>query len=101
MASGIYAQVNLTATTLTTVYTTVPTAATYNIRFCNRNSTSVAVRLAIGAAATPDNSEYIEYDAVIPGNGILEEQGIPIQASKLIVAYSSVASVSVAVWGVQ
>ena len=101
MATGLYAQADLLATTLTTVYTTVAAAATYNIRVCNRNVTSVAIRLALAAAATPSASEYIEYDAVIPANGVLEEQGIPLQAGKLIVAYSSAANVSVAVWGVE
>ena len=100
MASGIYAQSDLTATTLTTVFT-IAALGTYNIRLTNRNASSVTIRLALAATSTPSASEYIEYDAVIPANGVLEEQGIPLQVGKLIVAYSSVANVSVSVWGIE
>lgn len=101
MASGIYAQADLAATTNTTLLTTAANTGTYNVRFCNRNATAVTVRLAIAAAATPTGSEYIEYGSVIPAYGVLEDQALVIQAGKLIVAYSNAASVSVSVWGVE
>jgi len=100
MASGIYAQVDLAASTNTTVFTIV-TFGVYNIRFCNRNSTPVSVRLAYAATGTPGVTEYVEYGATIPANGVLEEQGVAVQAGKLIVAYSDTANVSVAVWGIE
>jgi hypothetical protein len=102
MATGIYGQVDLAAATNTTVYgPTVAAPGTYNIRFCNRNASAVTVRLSISASTTPANAEYIEYGTVIQGFGVLEEQGIPIQAGKYIQAYSDTANVSVSVWGVE
>ncbi len=102
MASGIYGQVDLAANTNTTVFgPTVAAPGTYNIRFCNRNGLAVAVRLALAASGTPAAKEWIEYDVVIPANGVLEEQGIPIQAGFYVVAYSNTANVSVNMWGVE
>ena len=102
MASGIYGQVDLAANVNTTVFgPTVAVPGTYNIRFCNRNATAVTVRLAIAASGTPVAKEYIEYGAVIPANGVLEEQGLPIQAGFYIVAYSDTANVSVNLWGIE
>jgi hypothetical protein len=102
MASGIYGQVDLAAATNTTVYgPTVPTKGVFNIRFCNRNSSAVSVRLSVSATSTPAAKEYIEYGALIPANGVLEDQGIPIQAGMYIQAYSDTANVSVNVWGVE
>lgn len=103
MASGIYGQVDLAASTYTTVFgPTVAAPGTYNIRFCNRNATAVTVRLAIApAAGTPGSTTFIEYGTPIPAYGVLEEQGIPIQATKYITAYSDTANVSVNVWGVE
>jgi hypothetical protein len=102
MASGIYGQVDLAAATYTTAFgPTVSAPGTYNIRFCNRNATACTVRLALAAAAgTPSSAEFIEFGTPIPAYGVLEEQGIPIQAGKYITAYSDSANVSVNVWGV-
>ena len=103
MAAGIYGQVDLAAATYTTAFgPTVAAPGTYNVRFCNRNATSVTIRLSVSAASgTPGNAEFIEYGAVVPANGILENSAIVIQASKYITAYSDTANVSVAVWGVE
>jgi hypothetical protein len=102
MAAGIYGQVDLAATTNTTAFgPTVAAPGTYNIRFCNRNATACTVRLSISASASPTAAEYIEYGTPIPAYGVLEEQGIPIQAGKYIQAYSDTANVSVNVWGVE
>lgn len=91
---------DLSATTLTTVYT-VPanTEAIVNINVCNRGSSAATVRLAIAEGATPGAEDYIEYDFEIPANGVLERTGRHMQASLLVVAYSSAASVSVVVDG--
>lgn len=100
MASGTLGQADLSATTNTTVYT-VPSGkvATFTVNICNRNSLPIAVRLAVAATGTPGNSEYIEYDAVIPANGVLERTGIVSTASKNVVVYSSAATCSVNVYG--
>jgi hypothetical protein len=100
MATGILGQSSPAATTNTTIYT-VPasTTATFNIGICNRGSAEITVRLAIAAAATPVNSEWLEYEAVIPANGVLERTGLVAQAGKLVVAYTSAATASISIFG--
>jgi len=103
MASGILGQSALSATTLTTVYT-VPasTVAVANITVLNRSSASPAsVRIALASGATPTDNEYIEYDASIPINGVLERTGIVLNASKRVVVYASTANTSVSVYGLE
>jgi hypothetical protein len=100
MASGILGQASPAATTNTTVYT-VPasTTATFSISICNRDTAACTVRLAIAATATPGNSEWIEYEASILGNGVLERTGLVAGAGKLVVAYSSSATTSISIYG--
>lgn len=100
MASGILATSAPDATTNTTVYT-VPssTTTTFNASFCNRGSNTARIRLAVCAAATPTNAEYLEYDVELPANSVIERTGIVAQASKLVVAYVSTANISVVLHG--
>jgi hypothetical protein len=100
MASGILGQSSPTATTNTTVYT-VPasTTATFTVSICNRSSSAITARLAIASTATPTDAEWIEYDASIPANGVLERSGIVAQAAEQVVAYVSAATASVNVYG--
>lgn len=100
MATGILGQSSPAATTNTTVYT-VPASktATFNINVCNRDSNAITVRLAIASTATPGNEEWIEYDASIPANGVLERTGIVAQPGERVVAYVSAATASVNVYG--
>ena len=100
MATGRLGGNDLAATTNTTVYT-VPAGkvASCTVRFCNRTSVAVSVRLAMAATGTPANAEYLEYDAVIPANGVLEDSGLILEAARLVVTYASAAGVSVNVYG--
>jgi hypothetical protein len=100
MASGTLGQSSLAATTNTTVYT-VPAAkiATFNLSVCNRSSTQATIRLAVAASGTPADAEYIEYDTVLEGNGVIERTGIVASATKNLVAFASTANVSVNVYG--
>lgn len=102
MASGRLGASDLSATTNTTVYT-VPadTLAAFCVNICNRNTSSITVRLALAASGTPSAGEYLEYDTVIMGNGVLERTGLVLDAGKLVVAYSSTANVSVVVVGIE
>lgn len=104
MASGRLGAQDLAAATNTIVCTgTSGTVTVVNVNLCNRNSTSVTVNLAIedGATGTPADEDYIEYDAIIPGGGVLERTGIVLTAEHSIVAYSSAASVSAVAWGIE
>ncbi len=59
----------------------------------------MSVRLAIASTGSPSNSEWLEYDALIPANGVLERSGLVAQATKNIVIYTSTANASVSVYG--
>lgn len=102
MASGILGQSAPLASTLTSVYT-VPGAGTsravFNVSMVNTSGNPIAVRLAIASAATPALSEYIEYDTVLPGNGVLERGGIVAQTGEIVVVFTSAATLSVSVYG--
>lgn len=103
MATGILGtQADLTAATLTSVYT-VPadtfTVATVSI--CNRGATSASVRIAVSSTGTPTNAEFIEYDSQITANGVLERTGLVLQAGKQIVIRSSAINVSATVMGIE
>ena len=100
MASGILGQSAPLATTNTTVYT-VPSAtvATFNISVCNTSSSSITVRIAVANSGTPLTAEYLEYNAVIPPNGVLERGGIVANAAENVVVYASAAGLAVSVYG--
>lgn len=103
MASGILGQAALSATTNTTVYT-VPasTLSVVNINIVNRStSASADVRVALASTATPQNSEFIEYDATIPPRGVLERTGVAMNATEKVVVYASTANCSVNVYGLE
>ena len=102
MATGILGQAALAAATNTTVYTVPATTFTVlHVSMVNRGGTTVSVRLALAASATPTNAEWIEYDAQIGPNGVLERTGIMMNSGKLLVAYASNANVSVSAFGVE
>lgn len=100
MASGILGQSAPTANTNTTVYT-VPalTTSTFSVSICNTGIATIVARLAIAASATPGASEYLEYDALIPANGVLERTGIVAQAAKLVVVRVSSTTAAVSIFG--
>jgi len=103
MASGILGKADLAATTYTTIYT-VPTGGltTVNISTCNRNTLGVKIRLALAAATgTPADSEFIEYDTVLPANGVIERTGVVIGSDVKITAYSDTADVTVVAYGME
>jgi hypothetical protein len=102
MASGRLGKADLTAATLATVYTTpVDTFTVATVSFCNRGNQAVTVRLAVADAATPDNSEYVEYEKEILSHGVLERTGLVLSAGQLLVARSSGANVSAVVSGIE
>jgi hypothetical protein len=102
MASGRIGKANLSAATLTTVYTTpVDTFTVASVSFCNRGNQAITVRLAVADAATPDSSEYVEYETEILSHGVLERTGMVLSAGQLLVAYSSGANVSCVVYGIE
>ncbi len=102
MATGRLGAADLSATTNTTIYTCpVSTFTVASVSICNRNATTVNVRLALATSSTPSASEYLEYDVQLLANGVIERTGIVLDAGKLLVAYSSAANVSVVAMGIE
>ena len=102
MASGIFGQVSIAATTYETLYT-VPyqNLAYVNVNIANRNTTNVSVRVAITTGSTPTNAQFIDYDVDISPNGVLERTGLVFEETRQIVVYSDTGNVSCNVYGVE
>jgi hypothetical protein len=102
MATGKLGSVDLSATTLNTIYTCpTDTFTVATVSFCNRGNSAVAVRLALADADTPTNDEWLEYDVEILGKGVLERTGIVLKATEKLVVYSSADNVSAVAFGIE
>jgi hypothetical protein len=105
MATGRLGAANLSAATNTQVYD-VPdnTFAVVTLNVVNRGSTASNIQVAICLAATaasPDVSEYIEFDVSLAAKGVLERTGIVMAADQRLVVRSSAASVNAVVYGIE
>ena len=102
MATGRLGVADLAAATNTSVYT-VPadTFSVVTVSLCNRSTGTRSVRVAVAAAGTPLDAEYIEYDADILANGVLERTGIVMDASKILVVRADSTDVSAVVYGIE
>lgn len=99
MASGRFGKADLTANTDVDVYTVpVGVVATANVNLCNRTGAAIKARIAIRSGTLAD-SDYIEFDANIPANGVLERTGIALAAGEVITCRANAAGVSVRVHG--
>ena len=80
-------------------------SSTVNIRFVNRNSTSVRIRLALvdagvgSAIVALDVEDYLEFDLELRANGVLENTGIPIPDGFTLVVRSDTNDVTAAAYG--
>ena len=105
MATGRLGAANLSAASNTTVYDCPDnTFAVVTLNIVNRSASAVTVQVAIctaATAATPDPSEYIEFDTSLSAKGVLERTGIVIDAGKLLVVRSSATSVNAVVYGIE
>jgi len=104
MATGLLGQAAPNAAAYTTLYVVPATTFTVlGLSLCNRGSTTVSVRVALAAAATPaaNGSEFIEFNAEIGANGVLERTGIMMNANKLLVIWASNANVSASAFGIE
>ena len=97
--NGRLGKASLAAAVNTDIYTApAGTVATVNINICNRTAAEVTARLAIRSGAIAD-SDYIEYDAKIPANGVIERTGIVMNAGEVVTVRASAVGVSVRVHG--
>ena len=95
MASGRLGTANLTAATNTSVYTVA------TISICNRGNQAITVQMAVADSATPNASEYIEYETEVLSHGVLERTGVVMSAGQILVVYTSAANVSAVVMGIE
>ena len=103
MASGILGTpTDLTANTLATLYTCPATTFTVaSVSVCNRGTSATQIRIAIATTDTPDASEWIEYDANLSANGVLERTGIILDSGRKIVVRSSTTDVNAIAYGIE
>jgi len=83
------------------LYTTpASTTTTANIRFCNRNAVNARIKLGIGTGAAPAASDWIEFNAPVPPNGIVEDTLISLLAGEKIWVITDTNNISVRAYGV-
>lgn len=99
MALGKLGSVDLLANTDTLLFTVADTPQTFNVRFANRNTSSIKIRVAIGMGAAPAVADYIDYDVSVPPNGIVEDTGIVASSGEKVWVRSDTANVSVRAHG--
>ena len=99
MASGKLGSADLAANTDTLLFTAGVTPQTFNVRFANRNTTAVKVRVAIGTGGAPAATDYVDYDVTVLANGILEDTGLVASSGEKVWARSDTANVSVRAHG--
>lgn len=101
-ALKILGQADLSATTLTDVYT-VPSgksASLSKVVLCNRTGVPISVRLSVAVAGAANaNKQYIEYDTALDARQSLVNTGIVITATDVLRAYASATGCSVNVIG--
>ena len=102
MATGRLGVADLAAATNTTLYT-VPasTFSVVTVSVCNRSASAATIRIAVASAASPADSEYIEYDVSLAAKGVLERTGVVMDTGKLLVVRSSATSVNAVVYGIE
>jgi hypothetical protein len=102
MATGKIAAVDMASNSDTQIYQCPGqnfTVATVSI--CNRGSLTTLIRLAISDSSSPANADYIEFDTNLAANGVLERTGLVLSAGQRIIARSSLANVSIVVYGIE
>ncbi len=99
MAQGFLGRADLLAATPTLLFTSDATPQTFNVRFANRNATPAAVRIAITSGGAPAAADWVEYDMVLPANGIIDDNPLVASNGEAVYVYSSLANVSVRAHG--
>jgi len=90
------------ANTLATLYQVpVGRRAVLNLSACNRGSTAAALRIALSAAATPANSEFIEFDLSLVATEVLERTALSLAAGQRVLVQANTAHVSFNAWGIE
>lgn len=95
MASGKLGSADLGAAADTLLYTApAGVVTTTNINLCNRGAAATTVRIAIGTAAAPATTDYIEYETPLPASGVLERTGVVLSAGEKLWVRAAAVGVS-------
>ena len=100
MASGVYGKSDLTAATWTEIV--APPASGVKVttlNIVNRTDANRKIRVALSADTTITDDEYIEYNVVLPANGVLERTGIVCSANNGLYVWADGASVTAVAYG--
>lgn len=73
---------------------TVDEAAIVNVLCCNRNTSDITIRIAIGTGVAPAAKDWIEYDVAVAANQPMERTGIAMSAGEKIWVQSSLLNTS-------
>ena len=87
----------------TTVYTCPPTTfAVVTLSLCNRNpSTARNIRVSLSTGSTPNDAEWLEYDASLLAKGVLERTGIVLTAGQRLIVNADGTGVTAVVYGIE
>lgn len=82
--AGLLGKADVPAAADTDLYT-VPAGlwATVNFYMVNRTAAPIAVRWMVRSGALAD-SDFMEYDTVLPANGVLRETGVALSAGEIV-----------------
>lgn len=98
--SGILGRADLPVNTNRILYTVgLNKLATVSVNICNRSENEAFVYVAISTTASPLNSDYIEFNTVLPPYGILERTGIVMGENDNLIVRSETSDVSVVAYG--
>jgi hypothetical protein len=90
------------ANTLATLYEVpVGRRSVVNVAACNRGTAPAKLRIAVSAAATPADSEYIEFDVSLAPTEVLERTALSLATGQKVVVRADGASVSFNTWGIE
>lgn len=105
MATGRLGTANITTTSANTIYTVPATTfSVVTVNVVNRSATTAAaIRIAVSSSGSPGLDEWIEYDASLVANGVLERTGIVMDTGRLLVVQTTTSSpaLSVVVYGIE
>lgn len=104
MAGKILGQTDITSAATNTTIATVPANFwwAFTANFCNRTTNLVKIRLAVAAAASPTNAEWMIYEYEMQPYETFDKTGLVAQAAKLIVCRADIANaISVNIYGME
>lgn len=76
--------------------------AAITLSVCNKHYTETNVSVAVSTSATsPSNAEWIEFETIVSGKGVLERSGILVTPGHYIVVKSNGANANAVAWGTE